>query len=69
YAVPLGNRDAVVEWRGKAFSGPIAGILRGLADLIGYSDVMGWPRAIMTWTKLDEFEETCTVCKAPQVTP
>jgi NADH dehydrogenase len=69
YAVPLGNRDAVVEWRGRAFSGPVGGIMRGLADLIGYSDVMGWLKAAVTWTKLDEFEETCAVCKAPQVTP
>lgn len=68
YAVPLGNRDAVVEWRGRTFSGPIAGALRGLADLVGYSDVMGYWAAMLTWTKLDEFEETCTVCKAPQVT-
>jgi NADH:ubiquinone reductase (H+-translocating) len=68
YAIPLGNRDAVVEWHGRAFRGPLAGILRGLADMIGYADVMGWFRAVKTWVKLDDFEETCPVCKAPRVT-
>lgn len=69
YAVPLGNRNAVIEWHGLVFDGLLGGVLRGLADLIGYADIMGYPRAISLWLKRDEFEESCPVCRSPQVTP
>lgn len=68
YAVPLGKSSAVAEWHSFTIGGFWAGLIRALADLIGYADVMGYANALRTWTKLDEFEETCNVCRSPQVT-
>lgn len=68
YAVPLGSHTAIVQWKNVAFDGIIGGILRSLADLIGYADVMGYREAIKLWLRQDEFEESCPVCRSPQVT-
>jgi len=47
--VPIGEDWAVFEWKWLQFSGRAGGIMRSLADLIGYSDVLpiGW--AMKTW--------------------
>ncbi len=69
YAVPLGTRNAIVEWYGKAFGGLIPAIIRSFADIIGYADVMGYKAALKLWLQKDEYEETCPVCRAPRITP
>lgn len=65
YVVPIGKHWAVMNWRGKTFSGLWVAVVRSAADLIGYKDVMGWPRAIGVWLKSDETEEKCRICKQP----
>lgn len=64
-AVPLGTNNALFQWKFIVFSGPIGGLLRLAADLIGYSDIMGIRKATAIWLKRDEYEETCPVCRAP----
>jgi NADH dehydrogenase len=68
YAIPIGSKRAIVQWRDMAFGGVIAGMIRSFADIIGYSDIMGYRRAIGIWLRREEFEETCPICRAPQVT-
>ena len=69
YAIPLGTRNAIVEWKGKAFGGYIPSLIRSIADLIGYADVMGYTKAIKLWMHKEEYEESCPVCRLPRVTP
>ncbi len=47
--VPIGDKWAVFEWHWVQFGGRAGGIMRSLADLIGYHDVLplGW--AMKTW--------------------
>ncbi len=63
-AVPVGPRWAVVQWRGLVFGGVIGSLVRSVADLIGYTDIMGVRRALALWLKRYEYEDTCPVCKA-----
>jgi NADH dehydrogenase len=48
--IPVGPSDAVMEYRKIALSGKLFTYLRSLADLIGYSDVMGWIKAYSIWS-------------------
>lgn len=47
--VPIGHRWAVFEWGGLHFGGLAGGIMRVLADMVGYHDVLpiGW--AMKAW--------------------
>lgn len=65
YVVPVGKNWAVMNWGGKTFYGWHIALIRSMADLIGYKDVMGWQRAINVWIKSDQTEEKCQVCKQP----
>lgn len=69
YAVPLGAHRAIIHWQNFVFGGILPGLLRSVADLIGYSDVMGVRGALKLWLRRDEYEESCPICNAPQVTP
>lgn len=48
--IPVGPSFAVMEYRKIALSGKIFIYLRSVADLIGYSDVMGWIKAYSIWS-------------------
>lgn len=47
--VPVGENWAVFEWRWIQFGGKAGGVMRSLADLVGYHDILpiGW--AMKTW--------------------
>lgn len=47
--VPIGRRWATFEWNGLRFTGWHANLLREVADIIGYSDIMPLPKAIARW--------------------
>ena len=66
-AVPLGSNQAVFQWKKLIFAGVLGGLLRISADLIGYSDVLGWKQAISIWLRRDDYEEVCPICRAPHV--
>lgn len=63
-AVPVGPRWAVVQWGNRTIGGWLGGLIRLFADLIGYSDVMGFGLALKLWLKRYKYEEKCSVCKA-----
>lgn len=47
--VPIGRRWATFEWKFIRFAGWHANLLREMADIIGYSDIMPVPKAIARW--------------------
>lgn len=63
--VPLGTNEAVFQWKKIMFASVVGGLLRVAADLIGYSDIMGWRKAVAIWLRRDDYEESCPVCRAP----
>lgn len=65
--VPLGSNQAVLQWKKLVFAGALGGALRVTADLIGYSDILGWKRAIVIWLRRDDYEEVCPVCRTPHI--
>lgn len=55
-AVPVGSNWAVVEWRFIKLFGFPGGIIRRIADLIGYKDVMPVGTALSAWRAGDVYE-------------
>lgn len=47
--VPVGENWAVVEWRGIRIYGWIGALIRRIADLIGYSDMLPLGQALGVW--------------------
>lgn len=62
--VPAGARWAVFQYRGLILWGILGAILRSLADLVAYHDILGSRRALTTWVRSDEHEESCLVCRS-----
>lgn len=61
--VPTGKKWAIMQYRKFVLYGRPVSYLRKIADYIGYSDVMGYARALTIWTNSDRLEDTCQVCK------
>lgn len=55
--VPVGNGWAVFEWHKIVLSGRIAAMLRRMADLIGYRDIMPFGHALGVWQASYELED------------
>lgn len=62
--IPVGPNWAIVQWGNIVFGGRLGALVRIGADLIGYSDVMGWWRSIGILRHHNETEEACHVCRA-----
>lgn len=62
--VPVGNRWAIFQYRKLIFGGVTAAIIRSLADLVSYTDIVGPTKAFRLWIRTDEREEICMLCKA-----
>ena len=60
--VPAGKRWSVLQYNNFVIGGYIPNILRELADLIGYSDIMGVKQAFSVWLRRNTSEETCKKC-------
>jgi NADH dehydrogenase FAD-containing subunit len=67
-AVPLGRNRAIIQYGPITFDGVIGGLIRRIADLVGYADIMGYIPALKLWLKKESYEETCKVCRSPQAT-
>lgn len=63
-AIPVGPFWAIIQRGNLVFGGFFGSIVRLLADLIGYIDIMGVKRAVRLWIKRYEYEDRCPVCKA-----
>ncbi len=66
-AVPLGRNRAIIQYGPFTFDGVLGGVIRRIADLVGYADIMGYVPALKLWMKQESYEETCKVCRSPQV--
>ena len=66
-AVPLGRNRAIIQYGPITFDGPLGGLIRRLADLVGYADIMGYLAALKLWLKKEAYEETCTRCRSQLV--
>lgn len=62
--VPAGETWSVLQYRKIVISGRFPALLRSIADLIGYSDVMGYKEAISIWRRRTETEEICQKCSS-----
>lgn len=60
--VPAGETWSILQYGSWVFSGKIPALIRSIADLIGYTDVMGPKQAFAIWRRKSESEETCKVC-------
>jgi len=63
-AIPAGKNWAVFQYRSFVLTGPIASFIRSVADLVAYTDILGYKKAFRIWMTSDEKEEKCQVCKA-----
>lgn len=61
--VPGGARWAIFQYKKIVFGGPVASIIRSLADLVSYTDIVGPLKAIQLWLRSEEREELCTICQ------
>jgi NADH dehydrogenase len=62
-AVPVGPHWGIFQYRNIILWGIPAAILRSLADLVAYNDIVGPIKAIKIWLRSDSREEICTVCQ------
>lgn len=61
--LPVGSRWGVFQYRKLILWGLPAAILRSLADLIAYHDIIGPYKAFGIWIRSDSREEICTICQ------
>ena len=62
-AVPVGPRWGVFQYHSIILWGIPAAILRSLADLVAYNDIVGPLKAVKIWLRSDSREEICTICQ------
>lgn len=62
YVFPAGPQWAAVLWGKAQFYGRAGWVLRSFADLIGFHDLMPWPKAIKQWTLESGSDEDCPIC-------
>ncbi len=60
--IPVGENWAVLQWGHLVISGFLMSIVRKVADLIGYHDIMRLSLALKIWHNGFIEEETCKVC-------
>lgn len=60
--IPIGNSFSLLQYKNLLLHGRYVSIVRSIADLIGYSDVMGHLRALTIWSNSDKKEESCRIC-------
>lgn len=64
YVIPVGRNWAVMEWRFLTVKGALISLVRRAADLIGYTDIMGWKKALKIWMHTDDKPKNCKRCAA-----
>lgn len=62
--IPGGHNWAIACYKKLYISGRLAAVLRIVADLVGYSDVMGIRKAFRIWLRSSEQDERCFLCQA-----
>lgn len=67
YIVPAGKSWSVMQYKNFVYSGKLVAVLRSIADLYGYAEVMGMRKAFGIWRGQNTSEETCRVCKVAKI--
>ncbi len=63
YVVPAGKNWAVLQYRAIVLYGRPISWLRKAADLVGYSDILGFFRAMTVWTNSEKPGTPCATCR------
>lgn len=61
--IPAGKRWAIFIYRAISFAGLPGSIMRSLADLTAYQDIIGLRKAVVFWLRSEQLEEKCAICK------
>lgn len=61
--VPIGVGWAILQYRSFVLFGRSISWIRRAADYIGYSDVVGYIKALTIWSNRNKLEEVCVKCK------
>ncbi len=64
--VPVGSRWAIIQYGSLVISGRLISFIRRVADIIGYTDVLGPVKALTIWANSDRFEDDCPICDKSQ---
>jgi NADH dehydrogenase len=60
--IPVGSRWAVFQYRSLVLSGRLVSLIRRVADISGYTDVLGPIKAMTVWANSDRSEDDCPIC-------
>jgi NADH dehydrogenase len=60
--IPIGNAYSILRYRNLVLHGRYISLIRRIADIIGYTDIMGPLRALTIWSNSDKTEEHCRIC-------
>lgn len=60
--VPVGKKSAILQWHHFVLGGYIAHTVRQIADILGYTDIMGLSRALDIARIKNNTEENCQTC-------
>ena len=61
--VPVSFNVSVLQYKNMVIHGKMIGLVRKIADYIGYSDVLGPLKALTIWSSTEQTEESCRVCR------
>lgn len=61
--IPAGEKWAVLRYKGIEIHGRLISLVRKMADIQGYTDVLGVIRAMTIWQNGGRTEEECTICR------
>lgn len=62
--VPVGGKWAVLQHRSFVASGRLIIFVRRLADIVGYTNILGVVKAITIWSNTNKTEEYCSTCES-----
>lgn len=61
--VPVGDKWAVFQYRRIVLAGRPISSLRKLADIVGYTEVLGFIKALTIWKEGERTEDSCNTCR------
>lgn len=60
--VPVGEKHAVFQYRGFILYGKLIGMVRKVADIVGYTDILGATKAFTVWRNSETAKDVCDIC-------
>ena len=62
--IPVGKHWAILEWNKLRIAGYLGHLIRRMADLIGYNDMLPIGLAFSAWQAEYANDETCRRCRS-----